>query len=632
MASLYASFSKFLRKALRCYAKSKLSSVIEAFAFPWETKFEKVVSQVEAQIRRIQELASASHFHATLCNQNLLQSLWDHQQEERASSQQESGSERLRMEIKEEMKREISGLLQSFNTRWVQRFDELLLQQTVMLEARGDPGRQGLIDSNAQDDLLISTPPVYLADFVSDEKNLLGFRNEAFPELQHFDHRENYIRAGGRLLTTHDWQHCVALLRHPNMRSWMSSEKSALIWVDTYQDHRLDWASVFSTRLADDCARLDDSVALAHFCQGHSNKNAVSTAAILIQSLIYKSISLRREEFATRGIEMTQQRFRDAQDNIERLWAFFLDVLGQAVKKKCVWIIIDHVDILQKETNLRGLENALALLRNLNALTDDPSVTVKILITARIRDATRLSTKIAEAKILASRHAIVTVPKGHHRNEATLLAKSSKRPWRLPESSSRQEDPSNLASVESLLATSDSDSDYGEQKWSHANHTAMRKPGKSIVQGVIDGDNRDSDSASLFDSLASSDDSEPISESQRAVLHSCSSEDSLDDLFSQAKPSSDFTKPDWESTDDESPPGKQFASPATPKIVVAFSEHLPGSKGTMSKPDEDRVEASAQEMKVRPKLPTPKATANIRSVSHPDTGLSSEVDSDDDFR
>ena len=114
VASLYASFSKFLGKALRCYAKSKLASVIEAFAFPWEAKFQKVVGQIDAQIRRIQELASASHFHATLCNQSLLQSLW-RQQEERAPSRQDSGSEQLRMEIKEEMKREIDDLLQKFN-------------------------------------------------------------------------------------------------------------------------------------------------------------------------------------------------------------------------------------------------------------------------------------------------------------------------------------------------------------------------------------------------------------------------------------------------------------------------------------------------------------------------------------
>ena len=306
MASLYANFSKFLGKALRCYAKSKLASVMEAFAFPWEAKFQKVISQIDAQIRRIQDLASASHFHATLRNQHLLQSLCEHQQEESKSSQHESGPEQLRKDIKDEMKREIYGLLQNIDTKWVRRFDELLLQQTTLHDARDHIGGPDSFDSDHQIVLPVSITQVYLADFVSSPQTLLEFRNESLPQLQRFDQREGYIRAGSRLLTTYDWQHCVALLRHPSMRSWLSTERSGILWVDTYQGHKLDWASVFSTRLMDDCARLDYSMVIAHFCQGHSTGNAISTAAILIQSLISTSISLRREKFTVRTVELTQ--------------------------------------------------------------------------------------------------------------------------------------------------------------------------------------------------------------------------------------------------------------------------------------------------------------------------------------
>ncbi len=627
VAILYASFSKFLGKALRCYARSKLASVIEAFAFPWEAKFQKVVSQIDAQIRRIQEIASASHFHATLCSQNLLQSLWDRQQEERASSQQDSASDQLRMEIKEEMKREISGLLQNFNTKWVQRFDELLLQNSALLEGRDDASMADPMGSNAQSALQVSTPQVYLADFVSNPQTLLEFRNEAFPQLQRFDHREKYIRAGERLLTTYDWQHCVGLLRHPSMRSWVSSEKSAILWVDTHQGHRLDWASVFSTRLMDDCARLEFSMALAHFCQGHSTGNAVSTAAILIQSLIFKSISLHSTYFTVRAIEMTQQRFQDAQDDVERLWALFLDVLGLVAKGKCVWIIIDHVDILQKETNLRGLENALALLRNLNALTDDPSITVKIFVTARIRDAARLSTKIAEAKILSSRHAIITVPRGSHRSEATLLAKSSKKLSRLPEPKESLEVPTSLVSVDSLLSNTSSDSDYEEERPIKAKHTIKRKPELAVVQNKSDLETGESDSASLFDPFASSDESEPATGSRKAAHRSYSSEDSADGDFSQAEPFGDFAKVKWESTDDEGHVRNQSTSPVTPKIVVAFSDHLPHAGGSRSGSERNGVDTSTE---AQPDLSTPKASDKFPSVSHNNSGLSSDSDSDDD--
>ena len=628
VASLYASFSKFLGKALRCYAKSKLASVIEAFAFPWEAKFQKVVSQIDAQIRKIQEIASASHFHATLCSKRLLQSVWERQQEERESSQHESGSEQLRMEIKEEMKKEIDGLLQSFDARWVHRFDELLLQQTALYERRDGISRPDSIDPDAHLALPVSTPQVYLADFISNTQTLTEFRNETFPQLQQFDQRESYIRAGSRLLTNYDWQHCVALLRHPSMRSWMSTEKSGILWVDTYQGHKLDWASVFSTRLADDCARLDYSMALAHFCQGHSTGNAISTAAILVQSLIIKSISLHREQFTVRTAELTQQRFQGAQGDVGRLWTLFLDVLGLVAKGKCVWIVIDHVDILQKETNLKGLENALVLLRNLNALTDDPAMTVKVLITARIRDAARLSVKISEARILASRHAIITVPRGHHRSEATLLAKSSKKISRLPELPEPNvcpENPTSLVSVESLLSKTDSDSDYMVERTAKTKHSAKRKPEMATAQKAIGGDTGESDSASLFDPFASSDDSEPLIRSKDGAPHSCTSEYSADEDFTQKEPFGGFAKEiKWESSDDEDHLRKQSTSPLTPKVVVAFSEHSPRSGASSDKDGVDKINEA------QPDLSTPKE-AHSETMSHINNGLSSDSGSDDDL-
>ena len=531
------------------------------------------------------------------------------------------------------MKREIHDLLQNFDTKWVHRFDELLLQQTTIHHARDHTGSLDTFDSDAQIVLPVSTPRIYLADFVSSPQALLGFRNEVFPRLQQFDQREGSIRAGSRFLTTYDWQHCVALLRHPSMRSWFSTEKSGIIWVDTYQAHKLDWASVLSTLLIDDCARLDYSMVLAHFCQGHSTGNAVSTAATLIQSLISSSISLCPEKFTVRTIELTKQRFQDAQNDIERLWKLFLDVLSLAAKGKCLWIIIDHVDILQKETNLRGLENALALLRNLDALTDDPATTVKILITARIRDAARLSTKIAEARILASRHAIITVPRGHHRNEATLLAKSSKKISRAPEPKVDLEIPTSLVSVDSLLANTDSDSDHLEKTTPKAKHTARERPETASAEKEIDGDTGESDSASLFDPLASSDDSESALDGKQAALPSSSGEESADEDFSHTKPFGNFAEINWESADDEDHLRMHSTSPLTPKIVVAFSEYSPRGRGSRSRSVEDGVDAKAagiEKMNTPPDLSTPKAkSSGIMSPSN--DPIPSDSDSDDAF-
>lgn len=644
VAALYANFSEFLGKALRCYAKSKLAGALEAFGFPWEAKFQKVVSQVDAQIRRIQDLASASHFHATLRNQHLLQSLCEHQHEEKKLTQQEPGPEQFRKEIKEEMKREIHGLLQDFDIKWVQRFDELLLQQTTLHDGRDRTSRPVSFTSDAQTILPLSMPQVYLADFVSNPQTLLDFRDKAFPQLQQFDQREIHIRAGSRLLTAYDWQHCVALLRHPSMRSWLSTEKSGILWIDTYQVHKLDWASVFSTRLIDEWARLDYSMVITHFCQGGSPGNAVSTTAILIQSLISTSISLGHEQFTVREVGFTQQRFQDAQNDFKRLWTLFLDVLRLAAKGKCVWIVIDHVDILQKETNLEGPGNVLKLLRNFDALTDDPVLTVKILITSRVRDAARLSTKIAEARILASRHPIITVPRGHHRNEATLLAKLSKKLSRLTEPQVNPEIPTSHLSVDSLLFNTDSESDYLEEISPKSKHaplpqqqlaapTAREK--LEMAQRDIGSDAGESDSASLFDPLASSDDSEPTFDRKEADLHSCTSEDSADEDFSQTKPLDCSAKDtNWESTgdstDDEDHMRMQPTAPLNPKIVVALPEHSTRSAASSAGSVKDGLDANAKEMNTPPALSTSKA-AYFACNPHSNNLISIDSDSDDPF-
>lgn len=166
VALLYASFSRFLRKALKCYAKSRLgrrskifslevsmnllysATVIGAFAFPWETKFQPLIHQIDLRFVQIHELANAGHIHATLQNQNLLYTLHSGQRE--IQQTMDGNSEALRKEIKEEMKREIFGLLQTFDAKWIQRFDELLVQQAQPLLLEEERTADDYVDSFTQ--------------------------------------------------------------------------------------------------------------------------------------------------------------------------------------------------------------------------------------------------------------------------------------------------------------------------------------------------------------------------------------------------------------------------------------------------------------------------------------------------
>ena len=292
-----------------------------------------MVNLIDLQFRRIQDLSCASHFGATLQNHELLQLIWNHQQDDRDRFQQDRSAEQLRREVKEElreeMKREIFGLLQSFDTKWVQRFEEMLLQQTTLVKSRDESYISDFVDSFAPTALCklvfapstlylpdiifitaVISPEIFLARFVGEPESLLKFRDLAFPLLQHFDHREKYIRATKRSLTAYDYQHTMNVLRHPAMRTWLSSEELGLVWIDSQQlTKHADWMSVLVTHLIDDVARYKYVTRLRYFCHDHSQGNLVSSAGIFVQSLIFQLLLLNRKDFLMKDTKFTQQRF-----------------------------------------------------------------------------------------------------------------------------------------------------------------------------------------------------------------------------------------------------------------------------------------------------------------------------------
>ena len=443
-----------------------------------------MVDLINLQFRQIQELSYASHFGATLQNQELLRSIWKGQQEDRESFQHNRSSEQLRREIKEElreeMKREIFGLLQSFDTKWVQRFEEMLFQQTTLVKSRDESCVSDFVDSFAPTSpcklmfispalyftdvaflAAIIRPEIYLARFVGEPESLFRFRDLVFPLLQNFDHREKYIRATKRTLTAYDYQHTMKVLRNPAMRTWLSCEESGIVWIDSQQlTKHADWMSVLVTHLIDDVAQYKYVTRLRYFCHGHSIGNLVSSAAIFIQSLIFQLLLLNHKKFLMNDTKFTQQRFQDAQHDLEGLWDLFLDVLV-STKATCVWIFADHVDVLRKEADSEGQQNALKLLRWFNDLVERPHMTVKILITARLGGPVPLSKEIAEGLVLSPHHPVINIPRGHHRSEATFVAKYSRKRSRLPDTNEPMslEAPANAVSVDNLLAESTSEDD-----------------------------------------------------------------------------------------------------------------------------------------------------------------------------
>ena len=626
-----------------------------------------MVDLINLQFRQIQELSYASHFGATLQNQELLQSIWKRQQEDRESFQHDRSSEQLRREIKEElreeMKREIFGLLQSFDTKWVQRFEEMLFQQTTLVKSRDESCVSDFVDSFTPTppcklmlispalyltEIIIITaiirPEIFLAKFVVERESLFRFRDVVFPLLQNFEHREKYIRATKRTLTAYDYQHTMKVLRNPAMRTWLSSEESGIIWIDSQQlTKHADWMSVLVTHLIDDVAQYKYVTRLRYFCHGHSQGNIVSSAAIFIQSLIFQLLLLNRKNFLMKDTKFTQRRFQDAQHDLEGLWALFLDVLISA-KVTCVWIFADHVDVLRKEANSEGQQNALKLLRWFNDLVERPHITVKILITARIGGPVPLSKEIADGLVLSPHHPVIHVPRGHHRSEATFLAKYSMRRSRLPDTNEpeRLETPANAVSIDSLLAesTSEDDEPLGGNNAVRENEESDPKQLEKHEEST------DSDIPSFLDEdvLISSDSDDLTSpkdfrnENQGASLHPTkdmsSSLSSDEDDFLTEK--SDHIKQDgkWDlesSEEDDYGDTTEVceSSSLSPKIVVDLFEDPFGSHPGVSKSKADQGFHAVDEA-VSPEDSSTQVTAIPRKQPVME-GFLSESDTDSGF-
>ena len=296
-----------------------------------------------------------------------------------------------------------------------------------------------------------SKTEITLAEYTISPGELDDFRNIVFPDLQQFSRMDEYIRLRNRYITAYDYHECVKLLRREEMKHWISSQSSNLLWVNSHRLFgKVDWMTACTTRLIDYAADADQITILRYFCK---QQTTISTGLTLIKSLIFQGIERHRKRFSVKSRQFTLRRFQTAADNFEELWALFLDLLG-AAKIDCVWILIDHIDMLLSEPSSETSEDTLACLHGLNELVDEKNIIVKVFVTARHSGASNsLSASLTERNILSSRHAIVTIPRGRQRAAATLWAKHSRKPHRLPDQPVSTEDESllNPVSPESIL-------------------------------------------------------------------------------------------------------------------------------------------------------------------------------------
>jgi hypothetical protein len=126
MSEAYATFSKFLAKAVKYYKESKLTSALKAFGFPWETRFQVLVTQIEVAFKRVKDIANAGHLGMTVQTHQMVKKIGTGQDNLRLEMRQ--GTLNLRQQLKMEMKDEVQALFESFDRNWISRFEQIMIQ------------------------------------------------------------------------------------------------------------------------------------------------------------------------------------------------------------------------------------------------------------------------------------------------------------------------------------------------------------------------------------------------------------------------------------------------------------------------------------------------------------------------
>ena len=356
----------------------------------------------------------------------------------------------------------------------------------------------------------------FLSNVVESEETVYQFRENIYPGLAEFDKWEHSQTVRGKQMTTLDHQHCAKLLDHWEMKAWMEKGESGLIWINSHQITKtVDWVSVLATSLIEYADRLQSVTVLRHFCFGAYADKKGSNACVILQSFIFQMVGKHRKAFlSNRSTGLVIQRLKGSRDNTDELKDIFLEVL-QTAKIRCLWIFVDHIDVLSSQ-NAPAM--AFPILDFLEKLVQDASITVKVFITARLGGSERLSMIAAEEGIISLNHPVINVPRGQHRNEIALWARHSRRPHRLQEATLKK-----TISSDSKTPTGHSSDDSSESDLTHETRTKRRasisKPPRQLIRGASSVEDSESACSYKNDDFLSSEEEETDLEMKRTTSH-----------------------------------------------------------------------------------------------------------------
>ena len=168
-------------------------------------------------------------------------------------------------------------------------------------------------------------------------------------------------------------------MRTDKVMAWLNSESSQLLLIDG--DNVLSRME-FSMSFAAPLLLLGESnyetvLILRHFC-GDQASHKANRYRTLLQALLHQLFQQYPQVLTRKKASLT----RELSSDVAALWGLFLDCL-QDVNAHCTFIVIDNIDVLGNEADVDAEDGRLVIER-LNALVQDETKLVKILLTASL--------------------------------------------------------------------------------------------------------------------------------------------------------------------------------------------------------------------------------------------------------
>lgn len=285
-------------------------------------------------------------------------------------------------------------------------------------------------------------------------KESSGTSLETFPNLQlTFEHLKDCAIQSVRLEADHSYR-AFDLSNRPEVKAWLRSKESALLWIDGFANSRAGkWTTEFSVDVLLGTERQSSTV-LFYFGDIASNDVAEPSSAYLaspkaiIHSFIVQLLRQHAGLAANGTDQLTPERWTEARRSTKAAWNLLHYLLQSlAAEAKVVYLIIDSVDSLSAVNDNSG--SLQTFLRRLSALvTSSPSgesagshppLAVKILLTSVAGSPHSFLFPPTDAASVLPSHSIVRIPQtfGQHNvasAPAHLHKPSAKRLVRLPDS------------------------------------------------------------------------------------------------------------------------------------------------------------------------------------------------------